>query len=48
MFAFVQMGLYTSTRFGMAKNVTREVENLTGRKPILFRQYVIDYKDTWL
>jgi uncharacterized protein YbjT (DUF2867 family) len=48
MFALVQMGLYTSTRFGMAENVTREVENLTGRKPIPFRQYVMDYKDNWL
>jgi uncharacterized protein YbjT (DUF2867 family) len=48
MFALVQMGLYISTRFGMAKNVTREVESLTGRKPILFRQYVIDYKEYWL
>lgn len=48
MFALVQLGLYTSTRFGMAKNVTREVENVIGRKPILFRQYVIDYKDNWL
>ena len=47
MFALVQMGLYTSTRFGMAKNITNEVENLTGHKPILFRQYVIDYKDNW-
>jgi uncharacterized protein YbjT (DUF2867 family) len=48
MFALVQLGLYTSTRFGMAKNTTGEVENLTGHKPILFRQYVIDYKDNWL
>jgi uncharacterized protein YbjT (DUF2867 family) len=47
-FALVQMGLYTSTRFGMAENVTQEVENLTGREPILFRQYVIDYKNHWL
>jgi uncharacterized protein YbjT (DUF2867 family) len=47
-FALVQMGLYTSTRFGMAKNVTLKVENLTGRKPILFRQYVIDYRDNWI
>jgi uncharacterized protein YbjT (DUF2867 family) len=46
-FALVQMGLYTSTRFGMAENVTCEVEKLTGRKPILFRQYVIDYKNNW-
>lgn len=48
MFALVQAGLYTSTRFGMAEHVTLEVEKLTGRKPISFRQYVIDYKDNWL
>ena len=48
MFALVQMGLYTSTRFGMAENITHEVEKLAGRKPILFRQYVIDYKNYWL
>ncbi|MBI5951250.1 MAG: SDR family oxidoreductase [Chloroflexi bacterium] len=48
MFALVQTGLYTSTRFGMAKYVTGEVEKLTGRKSISFRQYVIDYKDSWL
>ncbi len=47
-FALVQMGLYTSTRFGMAKNVTLEVENLTRRKPILFRQYVMEYQENWL
>ena len=47
MFALVQMGLYTSTRFGMAENITPEVENLTGRKPISFRQYVLDYSDYW-
>jgi uncharacterized protein YbjT (DUF2867 family) len=47
-FALVLMGLYTSTRFGMAENVTCEVEKLTGRKPISFRQYVSDYKDNWL
>ena len=47
-FALVQMGLYTSTRFGMAKNITSEVEKLTGRKPIPFLQYVTDYRDNWL
>lgn len=48
MFALVQTGLYISTGFGIAKNVTNEVENLTGHKPILFRQYVIDYRDNWI
>ena len=48
MFALVQMGLYTATRFGVAKHVTRDVENLTGHKPISFRQYVIDYRNNWI
>ena len=46
-FAVVMMGLYTSTRFGMAEPVTDEVENLIGRKPISFQQYVMDYKESW-
>ena len=47
-FALVMMGLYTSTRFGMADRVTNEVERLTGKKPITFRQYVQDYRETWM
>lgn len=47
-FAFVMMGLYTSTRFGMAEPVTTEVEKLIGKKPITFEQYTRDYKDAWL
>lgn len=46
-FTVVMIGLYTSTRFGMAKPVTDEVENLIGRKPISFHQYVMDYKENW-
>ena len=48
MFALVMTGLYTSTRFGMAEPITDEVERLIGRKPITFRQYVMDYKDAWM
>ena len=48
MFALVMMGLYTSTRFGMAESVTDEVEKLTEHKPISFRQYVMDYKENWI
>jgi len=47
-FALVMLGLYTSTRFGMAVPVTAEVEKLIGRKPITFEQYTRDYKDAWL
>ena len=48
MFALVMLGLYTSTRFGMAEPITNEVERLTGNGPITFRQYVMDYKDAWV
>lgn len=47
MFALVMMGLYTSTRFGMAEPVTHEVERLIGRKPITFQQYTQDFKQAW-
>ena len=47
-FALVMTGLYTATRFGQANIVTREVERLTGRKPISFRQYAEDYKNSWV
>ena len=48
MFALVQTGLYLSTRFGMAKTITNEVEKLTGKTPITFKQYANDYKESWL
>ena len=47
-YAFVVMGLYTSTRFGMADVVTDEVEKLLGRKPITFEQFAKDNKEVWL
>lgn len=46
-YTLVMTGLYMSTRFGMAKSVTDDVERLTGRKPITFRQYVQDYREMW-
>jgi uncharacterized protein YbjT (DUF2867 family) len=46
-FALVMLGLYRSTRFGMAETITDQVEHLTGRKPISFQQYVMDYKNSW-
>jgi hypothetical protein len=48
MFALVATALYTSTRFGMAEPVTNEVEKLTGKKPITFREYANDYKESWI
>ncbi len=48
MFALVMTGLYTSTRFGMAEPITNEVEKLTGRKPISFKEFASDYKENWM
>ena len=48
MFALVMTGLYTSTRFGMAEPITNEVERLTGRKPISFKEFANDYKENWM
>jgi uncharacterized protein YbjT (DUF2867 family) len=47
-YALVVMGLYTSTRYGMAEKVTDSVERITGRTPISFKQFAEEYKDTWL
>ncbi len=47
-FAFVVMGLYTSTRYGMAESVTDAVERLTGKRPISFKKFTEDYRDVWL
>ena len=48
LFALVMLGLYTSTRNGMAAPVTDEVTRIIGRMPLSFRQYVQDYSDAWL
>ena len=47
-FAIVMLGLYTSTRLGMAEPITDNVKHLTGREPITFRQYVRDYREAWM
>lgn len=46
-FALVTTGLYTSTRMGMADVVTGDLEAILRRKPITFRQYAEDYRETW-
>jgi uncharacterized protein YbjT (DUF2867 family) len=48
MFALVTTWLYTNTKSGMADVLTDEVERLLGRKPILMRNYIGDYKTSWM
>lgn len=47
-FALVTTWLYSNTRGGMADVVTGEVQRLTGRAPISMRQYIQDYRDSWI
>ena len=46
-FALVMQMLYRSTRNGIADVLTDDVSRLLGRPPRTFRQYVIDYADSW-
>lgn len=46
-FALVMQMLYRSTRNGIADVLTDDVSRLLGRPPRPFRQYVIDYADSW-
>jgi hypothetical protein len=47
MFALITTWLYTNTKRGMADVITNEVERLSGRKPLLMRQYIQDYQSSW-
>ena len=46
-FALVMTWLYSSTRNGMAAQVTQELQQLLGKPSISLKQFVLDYKDTW-
>ena len=46
-FAVVMTWLYSSTRNGMAAQVTQDLQQLTGKPSISLKQYVVDYKNTW-
>ncbi|MEO8395990.1 MAG: SDR family oxidoreductase [Chloroflexota bacterium] len=43
----VMAALYTLTRFGNAQEATSDVQNILGRPPILFRQFLQDYRSCW-
>jgi uncharacterized protein YbjT (DUF2867 family) len=46
-FVLVTIGIYTTARLGLAARVTPDTEQLLGRPPISFRQYVADYRSSW-
>jgi uncharacterized protein YbjT (DUF2867 family) len=47
-FVNVMVALYFTTRMGMAKKVTYDLENLLGRRPITVKQFVKDYESCWV
>jgi uncharacterized protein YbjT (DUF2867 family) len=46
-FVFVMVGLYMATRFGGAPTLTNDVAQVLGRPPILFEQFVRNYRGVW-
>jgi uncharacterized protein YbjT (DUF2867 family) len=44
----VMAWLYRQTRRGMSAQVSGEVQRLLGRPPIPLRQYIEDYRSTWI
>jgi hypothetical protein len=46
-YTLVVAGLYTLTRFGNAREVTRDVETVLGRPPITFDEFAQDYRACW-
>jgi len=48
MFALVTTWLYSNTKSGMADQITGEVKRITGREPIRLKQYIQDYKESWV
>lgn len=46
-FVTVMCALYLMTKLGMAKKVTRDLEQLLGRRPTSFKQFVQDHASLW-
>ncbi len=40
----VLIGIYTTTKLGLAKRVTPELEIMLGRQPITITQFIRDYR----
>lgn len=44
-FITVMTAIYLTARFGLAKKVTNDLENLLGKKPITFKEFAKDYQE---
>lgn len=47
-FVLVMVGIYTTARLGIAGNVTPDTARLLGRAPISVREFVRDYRGSWV
>ena len=47
-YILVTSALYTTAKLGMAAKITDDTERLLGRPPIQMRQYIEDYKQSWM
>jgi uncharacterized protein YbjT (DUF2867 family) len=47
-YTLVVAGLYTLTRLGNARTITRDIAAVLGRDPITFDQFARDYRHCWL
>jgi len=47
-FVGLMIGIYTTARLGLAGTVTPDTARLLGRDPISVRQFVRDYRESWL
>lgn len=47
-FVLVMLGIYTTTKLGMAQRITMDVQKLLGREPITMPNFIKDFKDCWI
>ena len=47
-FVLIMAVIYTTTRLGLASQITPETEQLLNRPPLTMRQYIQDYQQYWL
>jgi uncharacterized protein YbjT (DUF2867 family) len=47
-FALIMTAIYTTARLGLAARTTAETEQLLNRPPITLREFVKDYRESWI
>lgn len=47
-FINVVVGIHFPTKLGLAKGIKHDFEKVAGRKPVRMKQYIEDYKESWM